>query len=132
MDHPCLRCGACCAAWRVSFYFGECHGEGGVPPDLTTPISPFRVAMVGTEAAPWRCVALEGEVGAAVRCAIWPRRSSTCRAFAASYADGARDERCDDARARHGLPPLTPEDWLRASPPSGPPDPGTPPAGDRR
>ncbi|MEG6657786.1 YkgJ family cysteine cluster protein, partial [Pseudomonas aeruginosa] len=24
-DNPCLTCGACCAHFRVSFYWGECR-----------------------------------------------------------------------------------------------------------
>lgn len=105
---PCLTCGACCATYRVSFYFGEALGDDGVPDELTTQIGPFRAAMLGTDAPRPRCVALEGEIGRSTRCAIWPRRPTPCREFAASWEDGVHEERCDAARARHGLPPLAP------------------------
>jgi len=83
---------------------------GGVTPAaLTRQIGPHRVAMRGTDTARPRCVALEGEIGAAALCTIYEQRPSPCREFAESWADGRRNERCDKARAAHGLPPLTPE-----------------------
>lgn len=102
MSQACQTCGACCAAFRVSFYWSEtdAHPSGTVPQALTTAISPFHVAMRGSERHPARCVALTGEVGAAVGCAIYPLRSSTCREFEAGSADCAR------ARQIHGLAPL--------------------------
>ena len=54
-----------------------------MPEALTEPIPPHRVAMRGTLAAP-------------VRCAIDAQRASTCREF----TEG--DERCQEARRRHG------------------------------
>lgn len=110
--HPCLRCGACCAFFRASFYYGETVSLGGtVPDELVEPVTPFRVAFKGTNQAAPRCVALEGEIGRDARCAIHPSRASVCREFPPSYEDGTPNERCDRARAAHGLPPLTPEDW---------------------
>jgi Fe-S-cluster containining protein len=110
--HPCLGCGACCATFRVSFYWGEADdAHGAVPADLTTPISPFLRAMVGTTTHPPRCVALDGAIGDKVGCRIYPLRSSTCREFTASWDDGQHHEACDRARAGHGLPPLTPADY---------------------
>jgi len=102
MSQACLTCGACCAYFRVSFYWSEtdAHPDGSVPQHLTTPINPYLVAMSGTEVRPARCVALEGEVGRCVSCSIYARRSSTCREFEAG------DERCNQARALHGLLPL--------------------------
>lgn len=117
---PCQRCGACCASFRVSFYRGEAL-PGGVPEELVQPISPFLVAMRGTEASPPRCVALLGDVGHDTACAIYARRSSTCRDFVASWAEGAPNPACDQARAAKGLPPLTPLDWLELELPSPPP-----------
>lgn len=109
---PCLRCGACCATYRVGFYRGEAiPGPGAVPEALVVDVGPFRVAMAGTERQPPRCVALEGTVGEAVRCGIHPLRPSACRDFGASYEAGVHELRCDEARARHGLAPLRPEDW---------------------
>ncbi|HAW39296.1 MAG TPA: YkgJ family cysteine cluster protein, partial [Pseudomonas sp.] len=53
IDNPCLTCGACCAYFRVSFYFGECVSAGGAVPDhLTVQVSPFHVAMLGTDSKP--------------------------------------------------------------------------------
>ena len=102
MSQHCQSCGACCAAYRVSFYWAETdeHPDGRVPAELTTPISPYRVAMRGTESKPVRCVALTGTVGESVGCRIYEQRASTCRDFTAG------DERCAEARQQHGLPPL--------------------------
>lgn len=98
----CIRCGACCASFRVSFHWSEAEpGMGGrVPPELVEPAGPLFVCMAGTAAHPVRCAALVGDIGQDVSCAIYDRRSSTCREF------GDDLERCDRARARHGLPPL--------------------------
>jgi len=102
MSHVCQQCGACCAQFRVSFYWGETDSmtPGGVPESLTTPISPHRVAMRGTEAKPVRCIALVGETGKSVTCSIYQQRSSTCREFAAG------SERCLEARKALGFGPL--------------------------
>lgn len=110
MPNPCLTCGACCAHFRVSFHWSESERflGGDTPPELTTPISPHRVAMRGTCGSAPRCVALEGQVGVAVRCTIYAQRPSPCREFTASWANGVRSERCDRARAAHGLSPLEP------------------------
>ncbi|AJE14934.1 YkgJ family cysteine cluster protein [Pseudomonas sp. S5(2021)] len=108
-NNPCLTCGACCAHFRVSFFWGECASSGGtVPDDLTVQISPFHVAMRGTESKPARCVSLLGEVGCGVRCTVYEQRSSPCREFQAAWENGEPNERCDAARAAHGLPPLVP------------------------
>lgn len=86
-------------------------------------ISPFRVAMRGTEAEPRRCVALTGTIGQDGHCGIHPVRPSVCREFEASWSEGRHEPRCDAARLRYGMTPLTPEDWLperpvRARPPA--------------
>lgn len=108
-QNPCLTCGACCAHFRVSFYWGECRCAGGlVPDDLVVPVSPHLVAMRGTESRPVRCSGLLGEVGDAVRCTLYEQRSSTCREFEAAWSNGQANPDCDKARAAHGLPPLTP------------------------
>jgi uncharacterized protein len=73
-------------------------------------ISPTHAAMRGTETTPVRCVALQGEVGVAVSCAIYPERPSPCRDFALSWSDGTHQPRCDAARRAHGLPPLIESD----------------------
>ncbi|XZG68864.1 YkgJ family cysteine cluster protein [Chitinibacteraceae bacterium HSL-7] len=105
MSSVCQSCGACCASFRVSFYWAEtdAHPEGRVPAAMTVPITPYHVAMRGTEQKPVRCAALTGTVGIDVGCDIYLQRSSTCREF----HEG--DERCNDARARHGLAALMAE-----------------------
>lgn len=113
--HPCLRCGACCATFRVSFYRGELLQEGDRPRDEeVVDVTPFRVAMRGTEQVPPRCHFLEGNIGAHTPCRIYERRPSPCREFAASLEDETPHERCDQARLRHGLAPLTAADWIKA------------------
>jgi len=44
IDNPCLTCGACCAYFRVSFYFGECVSAGGAVPDKPKPAQPTKNA----------------------------------------------------------------------------------------
>lgn len=107
--NPCLSCGACCASFRVSFYWRETSeaGAGGVPVALTEPLSDFYSCMKGTNQKNPRCTALQGEVGQQVACAIYPQRSTTCRTFNMIEDDGAINQDCNRARARHGLPPLT-------------------------
>ncbi len=115
--NPCMSCGACCAHFRVSFYWGEADpARGGtVPPELAEDLSPFLRCMKGTSQSAPRCAALEGEIGQRVRCAIYEGRPTPCRDFGVEWVDGvlvfnAEDlERCTQARAAWGLPPLTQE-----------------------
>jgi len=107
IDNPCQLCGACCAHFRVSFYWAEtdAHPFGMVPAQLTIPIAPHYVAMQGTqttdtETQTTRCVALAGEIGGAVGCTIYEQRSSTCREF------DSGTPACNRAREKHGLPAL--------------------------
>ncbi|WP_165674946.1 YkgJ family cysteine cluster protein [Metapseudomonas otitidis] len=116
-DNPCLTCGACCAHFRVSFFWGECQSAGGVvPDDRVVQVSHHLVAMLGTESRPVRCISLMGEVGCGVRCTTYEQRSSTCWEFTASWEDGQHNPHCDKARAAYGLPPLTPPLQPRVSP----------------
>lgn len=98
--NPCLACGACCAHFRVSFYWSEAE-TNGLPPLLTEQINPFFACMAGTNdpAAP-RCVALSGTVGEQVACTVYAQRPSACKEVEAG------DDKCNRARARHGLEPL--------------------------
>jgi Fe-S-cluster containining protein len=123
--NPCIRCGACCAHFRASFYWAEADdaSPGGVPVALTEKLTPHLRVMKGTNQPAPRCVALLGEIGQSVRCTIHPQRSTVCRDFDASWSNGEPNPRCDAARARHGLPPLTPDDWISPEPP-GTGDPG--------
>jgi len=110
MPNPCLECGACCAFYRVSFHWSEAEPflGGKTPPELTVKITPHYAAMAGTQRQPPRCTALEGTIGTTVSCSIYALRPSPCRELEPSWANGARNDRCDRARAAHGLPPLEP------------------------
>lgn len=99
LDFDCQSCGACCAFYRVSFYWAETdvHPNGIVPQEMTKPINPHRVAMLGTATPTPRCVALEGQIGESVGCTIYEKRSSPCREFTMGTPE------CLKARAAHGL-----------------------------
>ena len=106
-DNPCLRCGACCASFRVDFARDELISEGGhVPDGLTVDISSHTCRMRGTDHAPPRCAALTGTVGVKAACGIHEWRPSPCREFGLRAPVGVGDEACDAARRRHGLLPL--------------------------
>lgn len=98
-NFDCQTCGACCAFYRVSFYWAEtdAHPNGIVPQAITKAISPHHVAMLGTVTPTPRCVALNGDIGKSVGCTIYEKRSSTCREFTMGTAE------CLKARAAHGL-----------------------------
>jgi Fe-S-cluster containining protein len=105
--NPCVSCGACCAYFRVSFYWAEAEDGGGmVPSSLTEQVTPFLSCMQGTNSKTPRCVALEGEIGQSVSCSIYLNRPSPCREFDMSGEHGIHSETCDRARARYGLPAL--------------------------
>lgn len=119
MEHPCLRCGACCSIFRVAFHWSEAEPAvgGGVPIGLTEKLDPHRLAMRYSHAASRRCIALQGTIGAAARCTIYAQRPSVCREVQASWETGAVSLQCDKARLAHGLPVLTPPDWIDAGTP---------------
>lgn len=98
-DNPCLACGACCMAFRVSFYWAEARMRG-VPDELTEQVNPHCLCMAGTNARQPRCAALQGPPGGPVACIIYDRRPDPCREVQIG------DDKCLRARARHGLPPL--------------------------
>ncbi|MCU5775719.1 YkgJ family cysteine cluster protein [Erwiniaceae bacterium BAC15a-03b] len=105
--NPCVTCGACCAYFRVSFYWAEADDGGGhVPVALTEPVTPFLRAMSGTNSKSPRCSALRGEVGGCVTCTIYESRPTPCREFPMSGENGQPNDACDRARAKYGLPPL--------------------------
>jgi hypothetical protein len=88
--NPCLTCGACCAAFRVSFYWAETdRAQGGmVPLEMTEEVTPFRRAMRGTNQPYPRCIALQGPVGGLTNCVIYAHRSTTCRNFGLTWEAG--------------------------------------------
>ena len=105
--NPCMTCGACCAFFRVSFYWTEADDAGGtIPARLTEQISPFHRCMSGTNQKNPRCIALAGTPGKNACCTIYKNRSSTCREFAMSGENGVVNEACNRARAKYGLTPL--------------------------
>lgn len=109
----CLKCGACCAFFRASFYWTEADevSPGGVPIELTDKLNDFMLVMKGTNCPTPRCICLAGEIGQHVFCSIYEQRSSICREFDASWINGEHNPRCDKARHIWGLEPLTPESW---------------------
>jgi hypothetical protein len=107
-DNPCLRCGACCASFRVDFARAELRSVGGTVPDgLAVALTAGTCRMRGTDHAPPRCAALVGTVGVQASCGIHEWRPSPCREFGLRAPAGIGDEACHAARARHGLPPLS-------------------------
>ena len=115
MAHPCLRCGACCASFRIEFYWREANPQDhaqAVPDGLWVDQTQNTRCMKGsTEKHHPKCIALEGRVGNEVKCTIYQNRPSVCRRFQASYEDGKHNSRCDEARTKHGMKPLRREDW---------------------
>jgi uncharacterized protein len=115
--NPCITCGACCAHFRVSFYWAEIDAvqPQGVPEALTEKITPFLCCMRGTNQKKARCIALEGQIGEQVNCSIYPFRSSTCQEFGIQWENGISSitteelERCNHARSHWGLPAITVE-----------------------
>lgn len=93
----CLSCGACCAFFRVSFYWAE--GEA-LPNHMVEALTPVYSCMVGTNQPQPRCIALHGEIGQQVSCQVYPHRSSSCKEVQAG------DAQCAKARQHHGLIPL--------------------------
>lgn len=113
MPHPCLCCGACCAYFRVAFYWTEADPAlgGHVPAEATTQLDPHRLAMKGTEGGKPRCTALEGEVGVATTCRMYERRPSPCHELKPAFENGEPSPQCDRARIAYGLRPLTRDAW---------------------
>lgn len=112
-NHPCQKCGACCAYFRVSFHWSEVLIESsGVPEELTVKIAPHQSAMLGTNQKNPRCISLTGVIGQNNLCQIYLNRPQACRNFLPSFEDGDRNERCEAARRSKGLSVLTLSDWL--------------------
>lgn len=112
--NPCVACGACCAQFRVSFYWteGDDAPGGWVPVQFTRRLNAHLRTLQGTDLPPHRCVALAGEVGRQVSCTIYAQRPSPCREFDWRKEDGTLDERCTAARQAVGLPALlVPGGW---------------------
>lgn len=106
-NNPCISCGACCAHFRVSFYWAESEAKG-LAVELTEQINSFFSCMKGTNQAAPRCAALSGEIGEQVACSVYEQRPEACKEVQSG------DEKCNIARLRHGLPPLN--DLITTSP----------------
>jgi hypothetical protein len=106
-DNPCLRCGACCASFRVDFACDELASRGGTVPDgLAIELSEHTARLRGSDHTPPRCAALVGRVGEATHCAIHEWRPGPCREFGQLAPLGHGDDACMRSRRRHGLMPL--------------------------
>ncbi|WBY00945.1 YkgJ family cysteine cluster protein [Ramlibacter tataouinensis] len=101
LPHPCLACGACCAAFRVDFAAEELDVHGGcVPAGLAVEVTGRTWRMRGTDHQPMRCAALTGSIGQQAACGIYEWRPNPCRELEPG------SDACARARARHGLPAL--------------------------
>ncbi|HTZ40192.1 MAG TPA: YkgJ family cysteine cluster protein [Syntrophales bacterium] len=105
-QNPCKLCGACCIGYRASFYWAEADDatKGGVPVRMTIRVGLFRRAM--RRDTDGRCIALHGAPGHRVSCTIYTRRPSVCRNFEPAWQGVSGDNRCNESRARLGLPPI--------------------------
>lgn len=103
--NPCLTCGACCATFRVSFYWAE-SAVNQIPESMTEQVNSWYSCMSGTNQVPSRCSALDGEIGQHVGCSIYLQRPSPCHELQTG------DEKCHKARLKHGLPPLIPAEQI--------------------
>lgn len=116
-SHPCLRCGACCAVYRVAFHWLEVADVDGVPEELTQPLDPHRLEM--RKLSDGRCVALSGTIGQEARCTMYGRRPSVCRELTPAWEDDG------PARSATGRVPgsacrLSPRPTGKCRPPSRP------------
>jgi Fe-S-cluster containining protein len=98
----CTDCGACCAAFRVSFYWAETEARQ-IPTGLVQKLNPWMCCMTGSNSDSPRCNALKGTIGHTVKCEIYELRPEPCREVQPG------DDQCNRARKRHGLPELLPE-----------------------
>lgn len=123
-ENVCKHCGACCAFFRVSFYWREADpSQGGkVPSEFVEEETEFYDNMKGTNQAHPYCAALSGKIGERVACTIYNNRPSPCREFGIQFKHGKINitpedlERCNKARAAWNLPPLTMEELTPAAP----------------
>ena len=95
-DNVCIKCGACCAAYRVSFYWAEVETTG-LDETFTEQLNAWYSCMRGTNSASPHCIALQGQVGERVGCAIYEQRLSPCREVQIG------DEKCRHARTKYAL-----------------------------
>ena len=99
-DEPCQTCGACCASFRVSFYWAEAEACA-LPAPAVEQVNAVFACMAGTNRKAPRCDALQGVVGRQVSCSLYAQRPSPCREVQPG------DDKCNSARSRHGLSALS-------------------------
>lgn len=104
----CRECGACCAFFRVSFYWAEALAVG-LPDHLLEQVSPWHACMAGTGRRAPRCLALAGELGREARCTVYAQRPVPCRELQPG------DAKCIHARHAHALPPIAASEQRRAA-----------------
>ena len=100
-NDACLSCGACCAYFRVSFYWAE---GIDLPENYSEPVNSIYSCMTGTNQKSPRCIALQGVIGQHVSCGVYEQRSSSCKEVQVA------DVQCNKARAAHHLIPFIPID----------------------
>lgn len=102
-----MNCGACCAAFRVSFYWAEADDgpNGWVPVSTTEPLTPTLRCMKGTNQKHPHCSQLLGDIPGGL-CQIYEYRPSPCRELEPYDKDGSPTAQCSKARALYNLPPL--------------------------
>jgi len=86
-------------SYRVSFYWAEAE-ERGLPASLTEQLNPFLSCMAGTNAKQPCCAALQQSEDGGFACRVYEQRPAPCREVQIG------DDKCVQARARHGLPAL--------------------------
>jgi Fe-S-cluster containining protein len=83
----------------VSFYWAEANARG-LPDALVEKLNAHLANLAGTNQPAPYCRALEGVVGKRVSCTAYEQRPSPCREVEPG------DDKCNQARARHGLPAI--------------------------
>ena len=91
---PCVSCGACCAFSYDWPEFGDDDDLDGIPENMCD-CDTGRMKCEGD-----RCVALVGEIGGSVRCAVYEARPGVCRTFAPATPE------CSTVRCHFELQPL--------------------------
>ncbi|HPT51069.1 MAG TPA: YkgJ family cysteine cluster protein [Accumulibacter sp.] len=95
-EFECCSCGACCASFRVSFYWAELDTRE-LPETAIEQLTPWHACMAGTNSSSPRCTALQGVVGRRVYCTLYRHRPSPCREVQAG------DTQCVKARLNCNL-----------------------------
>ena len=90
-----MTCGACCAFFRVSFYWAEATMLAvPIPARLTEQISPFHRCMSGTNQKNPRCIALAGTPGQNACCTIYENTIVHMQRFDHVCENGEVNEAC--------------------------------------